>query len=931
MKTFEQLKQQAVAIRDAVNKNENSAERVGAHLLDTVEKMESLEITDVAEAVLEAEAAAAEAKKQADIASQSGEIAQKAKEQGDIAEQKGNEADAAAQRANEAADQVTNKVLFKIPQDLSEEEQAQVKRNIGLQNAIAGLITLPITDFSAKVNATTATKTVDNIIPSGISFLIVDIGVVEGDSSTPTSPELSAVLCPVSGGGRIVFQGTASTKFENFKISVISGSAEKDGMGVEVSTPRSITYKVFQVRYLTEADSASFKGSFNSSGILQLAYPTARPGDYAYVGNPRHLYEWDSSAWQDRGLYITDVDQALDIDSGKAIANKAVAVKLSELNNKLIPIEEVRLNGVYINPFEKSSGNGETLLIAKKFDSNYISSGATISPTSSYRAVAKYKVNRGETIHVIIPKNGNEYSITYAYFNDLDGTVGTKPSDGGIVGSETRFEKDIVVENYPYIGFTYTTGDGEPVVTRDKKTLGQNDVEKIVKEETSLVESKLYTNGVDIILPDKFIAVKNDDLQIFWKSIIKSVSPYSFGIISRCSIGKHYPRYYSLLASAATSSVGQEKELTVEVLDNNYNDIAVNKTIIKIIDVPVSPSENKNILCVGASATENGQWPNELRRRLTKSDGDGTSYNPRGLGLTNIEFVGRRKATVQNIQLEATGGWSVKGYSGIGQKAYRFFVSNVTQLYIGDKYDGGGATFTITEINVTEGSGNIRCTYVGSPSISESGALNKSSGTGDSTIAYTRYESESYNPFYNEDEERLDFKKYADKYCNGSIDLFLWHCGVNDIFSGTQESITDAIEAYKKILRAYHADFPNGKVIISSVPLGDSHGGFGANYGASLTSNYYIFARQVFEYTKQLILLCKEEEFSSYTYYCPVMEEFDSENSYPSEQASVNNRIKDVKEKVGTNGVHPTMEGYYMVADSFYRTVCLVLNEVDKK
>ena len=99
MKTFEQLKQQAVAIRDAVNKNENSAERVGAHLLDTVEKMESLEITDVAEAVLEAEAAAAEAKKQADIASQSGEIAQKAKEQGDIAEQKGNEADAAAQRA----------------------------------------------------------------------------------------------------------------------------------------------------------------------------------------------------------------------------------------------------------------------------------------------------------------------------------------------------------------------------------------------------------------------------------------------------------------------------------------------------------------------------------------------------------------------------------------------------------------------------------------------------------------------------------------------------------------------------------------------------------------------------------------------------------------------------------------------------------------
>ena len=254
-----------------------------------------------AKAIQETESAAEEARKQAEIAGLSALESQK---QGDIAEQKGNEADnkaseaeSAAIRANEAADRVTNDGLFKTPQDLSEEEQAQVKRNIGIQDFIAGLTTLPIADFSDKVNATTATKTVDNIIPKEISFLIVDIGVVEGDSSLPASPELSAVLCPVSGGGRVVFQGTASTKFENFKISVISGSAENDGMGVEVSTPRSITYKVFQVRYLTETDSASFKGSFNSSGILQSAYPTAKPGDYAYVGNPRHLYEWDSSAW----------------------------------------------------------------------------------------------------------------------------------------------------------------------------------------------------------------------------------------------------------------------------------------------------------------------------------------------------------------------------------------------------------------------------------------------------------------------------------------------------------------------------------------------------------------------------------------------------------------------------------------------------------
>lgn len=329
-----------------------------------------------AKAIQETESAAEEARKQAEIAGQSALETQK---QGDIAEQKGNEADnkaseaeSAAIRANEAADRVTNDGLFKTPQDLSEEEQAQVKRNIGIQDFIAGLTTLPIADFSDKVNATTATKTVDNIIPKEISFLIVDIGVLEGDSSLPASPELSAVLCPVSGGGRVVFQGTASTKFENFKISVISGSAENDGMGVEVSTPRSITYKVFQVRYLTETDSASFKGSFNSSGILQSTYPTAKPGDYAYVGNPRHLYEWDSSAWQDRGLYITDVDQALDSASGKAIANKVVTAKLTVLSDTQTTqgeeIEKINAEAVF------SDANTEELPQPEQTSSDYATS-----------------------------------------------------------------------------------------------------------------------------------------------------------------------------------------------------------------------------------------------------------------------------------------------------------------------------------------------------------------------------------------------------------------------------------------------------------------------------------------------------------------------------------------------------------------------------
>ena len=58
-----------------------------------------------------------------------------------------------------------------------------------------------------------------------------------------------------------------------------------------------------------------------------------------------------------------------------------------------------------------------------------------------------------------------------------------------------------------------------------------------------------------------------------------------------------------------------------------------------------------------------------------------------------------------------------------------------------------GSALTIAEINITSGSGNIRCTYSGTSTLPASGTLTISSGSGDSTITYTSYESESYNPF----------------------------------------------------------------------------------------------------------------------------------------------------------------------------------------
>lgn len=82
-----------------------------------------------------------------------------------------------------------------------------------------------------------------------------------------------------------------------------------------------------------------------------------------------------------------------------------------------------------------------------------------------------------------------------------------------------------------------------------------------------------------------------------------------------------------------------------------------------------------------------------------------------------------------------------KGYNFLDpdpEPFYRFYVSGVNQLNIDDVYTNNGLTFTIKEINITEGSGNIRCTYTaGSGTPEASGTLTKSSGDGDATITYT--------------------------------------------------------------------------------------------------------------------------------------------------------------------------------------------------
>lgn len=60
--------------------------------------------------------------------------------------------------------------------------------------------------------------------------------------------------------------------------------------------------------------------------------------------------------------------------------------------------------------------------------------------------------------------------------------------------------------------------------------------------------------------------------------------------------------------------------------------------------------------------------------------------------------------------------------------------------------------------------------------------------------------------------------------------------------------------------------------------------------------------------------------------------QFDSENNYPYEMVKVNNRSH-VLEKIGINGLHPSLDGYKQIGDAFYRFLFEIIrrkNEYDK-
>ena len=536
----------------------------------------------------------------------------------------------------------------------------------------------------------------------------------------------------------------------------------------------------------------------------------------------------------------------------------------------------------------------------------------------------------------------------------------------GLITSSTNIDTNYTVESYVQVTQNYICGYYELPITENSKyliatvltglgvtTVGNNftmpegmtadyvpsTVIAISESQKGIVErietledeiKKIPKEFPDTFLPKKIYGVVGDTLQIFKRGVVISQTPYALSCEFLCNQGKEYERYLEITPALSGGSVPSGLTIKHRLIDNHYNESPQTTSDFVVANTPSSPSNNINVLCIGASTTENGEWASELKRRLTDSGG-----TPVANGLSNITFVGRKNKTASgttrpmDVKVEATGGWQWKTFY-TPQQAVRFIVSGVNSVNIGDVYQYLNASnqtvkVSVAEVNVTAGNGNIRFLYnydtvgKGVPA-NASGTITKVSGSGDATITYSSASEETYCPFYdaNNPGTKADFTNYANEYCGGQIDVAIFYLGNINAGLVGDANMSTIISDMKVMLDGLHEDFPNCKVIIAPGIGYSTLDGVEYNYGADSNFRTWGLLFAQFKYAKAIEDFISDNSYKNWCYLANTIAEVDSENIFPTTTKEVNTRMSKT-EIIGTNGAHPDLPGYKMVADSIYR------------
>lgn len=457
----------------------------------------------------------------------------------------------------------------------------------------------------------------------------------------------------------------------------------------------------------------------------------------------------------------------------------------------------------------------------------------------------------------------------------------------------------------------------------EEKSLNDSErieITKIIKRTIEDISLESFA-APRVVIPDAWHAVVGDTLQLFYRGYIESPYPWVYNIEFICNIGQNTPRYYEVTPTA--EQIG-DHTVTIRVRDAHDKILAEAKSKITVDAVGSSPSNEKNVLCIGDSLTSGGAWPEELRRRLITADGA-----PEGNGLTNITFIGtvRRNQTLY----EGYGGWTWGSYllppdgTKLDMWVYGTHDKDITDQHSLWK-DTNGAIWSMETIETSRIKFTRYQSHTSPMPIGSGTLTHYQNATHTANISYTSTAYGSGNPFWNAETGTVDFENYCSQHGWSGIDyvitLLSWNALAGYQNSNAPGLIATHVTNAKRLLSRLHEQYPNAKVKMMGIPLPSVNGGTGQSYGAnSVYSNWYGLVRTVMSMNIAYQEMANEDDYKDWIEFVNVSGQFDADYNMPYKVKAVNTRDSENTELVGTNGVHPSMNGYMQIADAAYRAL----------
>ena len=508
-------------------------------------------------------------------------------------------------------------------------------------------------------------------------------------------------------------------------------------------------------------------------------------------------------------------------------------------------------------------------------------------------------------------QNADTNAYLEGRFAELEAKTGIVPIKGEELDRLASIEKLVVGTQY----LTTTDYDGAYVYA-PAGTLYLATSPSTLELQTNIVQSiqtALYNNLLH--LPEKYNLVVGDTFELFYKGIMLCKNPYNYNILATCSIGKCWGRKFEATPTAAGTYT-----LTITVSDDAGN--VLDQQTTQLVVAEKGRSSQTNVLCVGDSLTSPGQWVGEFYRRLTNTNAvapDGSAA-PTGDGLTNINFVGT--CAKYGACYEGYGGWTFASYLNTSKSSENYWVSCTHSKTDNDQESiYKDANDVLWQLETIEAERIKFKPYEGSGAMPSSGTLTWVSGGIDtSDIAYTAITQEKGSPFvYN---GKIDFGAYCEDLGIDTIHQCYILLGWNNT---TTEADTYKAQA-KQFIDLLLAFNPDMKIVLIGLQI-PSLDGCANDYGANhpTLSNF----RGLQEYVFNLDNLYKEiaDEYENVE-SINLSGQFDTDYNIISKELPVNLR-NTTTAITGTNGVHPSTQGYYQIADAAYRKFYDVYDEAD--